>query len=139
MDLFSKNDSEKAVYLIYEGDKNGNNIPDREEIGIKDLKGDGDFRSNECIELLKQADIVVTNPPFSLFREYVAQLIEYDKKFIIVGSQNAVTYKEIFSLMKKIKFGLDIIVAICLLKFLNIILQEKLGIGKMKKDKNGEA
>ena len=103
MDLFSKNNSKKAVYLIYEGDKNGNNIPDREEIGIKDLKGDGDFRSNECIELLKQADIVVTNPPFSLFREYVAQLIEYDKKFIIVGSQNAVTYKEIFSLMKKNK------------------------------------
>ena len=60
------------------------------------LKGDGDFRSEECIEFLKEADIVVTNPPFSLFREYVAQLIEYQKKFIIIGNINAVTYKEIF-------------------------------------------
>ena len=69
------------------------------------LKGDsfyaaGDFRSLECVELLKQADIVVTNPPFSLFREYVAQLIEHDKKFVIVGSQNAITYKETFKLIK---------------------------------------
>lgn len=106
MDLFSKNNSKKAVYLIYEGDKNGNNIPDREEIGIKDLKGDGDFRSDECIELLKQADIVVTNPPFSLFREYVAQLIEYDKKFIIVGSFNAIAYKDIFQYIKENKIWL---------------------------------
>lgn len=60
----------------------------------------GDFRSTECVELLKQADIVVTNPPFSLFREYVAQLIEYNKKFVIVGNQNAISYKEIFPLIK---------------------------------------
>lgn len=79
MDLFSQNDAEQAIYLEYNGDKDGNNVPDPSEIGIKYLKGDGDFRSKECIELLKQADIVVTNPPFSLFREYVAQLIEYDK------------------------------------------------------------
>ena len=85
MDLFSQNNSEQAIYLEYTGDKNGNNIPDPKEIGIKKLKGDGDFRSKECIELLKQADIVVTNPPFSLFREYVSQLIEYDKKFVVVG------------------------------------------------------
>lgn len=65
------------------------------------LKGDGDFRSKECVELLKEADVVVTNPPFSLFREYVAQLIEYDKKFIIIGNQNAITYKEIFPLIKE--------------------------------------
>ena len=65
------------------------------------LKGDGDFRSAECIELLKEADIVVTNPPFSLFREYVAQLVAYDKKFIIIGNQNAITYKEIFPLFKE--------------------------------------
>ncbi len=64
------------------------------------LDGDGDFRSAECIDLLKQADIVVTNPPFSLFREYVAQLMEHDKKFIVVGPWNAVTYKEIFPLIK---------------------------------------
>lgn len=100
-DLFSENKSEQAIYLEYEGDKNGNNVPDANEIGIKHLKGDGDFRSQECIELLKQADIVVTNPPFSLFREYIAQLIEYDKKFIIIGSQNAITYKEIFKLIKE--------------------------------------
>ena len=63
------------------------------------LKGNGDFRSVECIELLKEADIVVTNPPFSMFREYVAQLIEYDKKFIIIGNVNAITYKETFKLI----------------------------------------
>ena len=64
------------------------------------LKGDGDFRSDECIGYLKQADIVVTNPPFSLFREYVAQLIEYNKSFLIIGSKNAITYKGIFALIK---------------------------------------
>lgn len=63
------------------------------------LKGNGDFRSAECVELLKQADIVVTNPPFSLFREYVAQLMKYDKKFLIIGNQNNVTYKEVFPLI----------------------------------------
>lgn len=99
-DLFSENASEQAVYLEYYGDKNGNNVPDAEEIGIRPLHGDGDFRSPECIELLKQADVVVTNPPFSLFREYVAQLMKYGKKFIIIGNQNAITYKEIFSLLQ---------------------------------------
>lgn len=64
------------------------------------LDGTGDFRSEECIALLKEADIVVTNPPFSLFREYVAQLVEYKKKFIIIGNQNAITYKETFALIK---------------------------------------
>ena len=67
IDLFSQHDKEQAVYLIYDGDKNGNGRIDPEEIGIHPLKGDGDFRSKECIELLKQSDIVVTNPPFSLF------------------------------------------------------------------------
>jgi len=106
MDLFSQNKSEQAIYLEYNGDKNDNNIPDPEEIGIKHLKGDGDFRSEESIDLLKQADIVVTNPPFSLFREYVAQLIEYDKKFIIIGHQNSITYKEIFKLIRDNKIWL---------------------------------
>ena len=105
-DLFSENKSERAIYLEYTGDKNGDSIPNPEEIGIKHLKSDGDFRSKECIELLKEADIVVTNPPFSLFREYVAQLVEYDKKFIIVGHQNAITYKEIFKLIKDNKLWL---------------------------------
>lgn len=70
------------------------------------LEGDGDFRSEECIELLKEADIVVTNPPFSLFREYMRQLVEYDKKFLIIGNQNAITYKEIFPLIKENKMWL---------------------------------
>ena len=106
-DLFSQNNSERAIYLEYTGDKSGNNVPDAEEIGIKHLQGDGDFRSKECIELLKQADIVVTNPPFSLFREYVAQLVEYDKKFVIIGNLNALTYRDIFKLVKenKLWFG----------------------------------
>jgi hypothetical protein len=90
------NTCEQAIWLDYQGDRNGNAIPDPNEIGIQPLKGDGDFRSLECIELLKQADIVVTNPPFSLFREYVAQLMEYNKKFLIIGHQNAIHYKEIF-------------------------------------------
>jgi hypothetical protein len=66
-----------------------------------DVYGPGDFRGKECVELLKQADIVVTNPPFSLFREYVAQLVQHDKKFLIIGSKNAITYKEIFPLIKE--------------------------------------
>ena len=106
VDLFSNHDCEQAVYQIYEGDRDGNNMPDSNEIEVKPLKGDGDFRSEECIELLKQADIVVTNPPFSLFREYVAQLIKYDKKFVIIGPVNAITYKEIFPLIKENKLWL---------------------------------
>ena len=105
--MFSQNNSERAIYLEYTGDKNGNNVPDVNEIGIKHLQGDGDFRSKECIELLKQADIVVTNPPFSLFREYVAQLVEHKKKFVIIGNLNALTYRDIFKLIKedKLWFG----------------------------------
>ena len=76
---------------------------EREDVsngGKVKLKGNGDFRSDECIKFLKEADIVVTNPPFSLFREYVAQLMAYGKKFVIIGNQNALTYKEIFPLIK---------------------------------------
>ena len=105
-DLFSQNDSDLALYLEYAGDKNQNMVPDPSDIGTKPLKGDGDFRNTEGIELLKQADIVVTNPPFSLFREYLAQLIKYDKQFIIVGNQNAISYKEIFRLIKENKLWL---------------------------------
>ncbi len=99
-DLFSQHDCERAISLVYDGDKNGNRVPDPEEIGIHQLQGDGDFRSPECIELLMQADIVVTNPPFSLFREYVAQLVQFDKKFLIIGNKNAIHYKEVFSLIR---------------------------------------
>lgn len=74
------------------------------------LEGDGDFRSQECIDLLKQADVICTNPPFSLFRQYIAQLMEYHKDFIIIGNQNAITYKEIFPLFmeNKIWYGASI-------------------------------
>jgi len=95
-DLFSQHDSERAIMLEYDGFRDGDIVPRVEDIGITHLEGDGDFRSQECIKILKQADIVVTNPPFSLFREYVAQLLEYGKKFLIIGNMNAVTYKEIF-------------------------------------------
>lgn len=100
MDLFSKNDSEQAIKLEYTGGA-PNSLPTPDDIGVTPLKGDGDFRSRECIDILKEADIVVTNPPFSLFTEYVAQLAGFDKKFIIIGHQNAITYKEVFSLIKE--------------------------------------
>lgn len=106
VDLFTKNDCEKAVYIEYTGNPNDPTSTYFSTIQVKELKGDGDFRSVECISLLKEADIVITNPPFSLFREYVAQLVEYDKRFIIVGHQNAISYKEIFSLIKNNKIWL---------------------------------
>ncbi len=106
MDLFSRNKSECAIYLEYNGDKNQNKVPDPKEIGIHYFKKDGDFRSDECIEILKRADIVVTNPPFSLFREYVAQLIKYKKHFLIIGNQNAIATREIFPLIKDNKMWL---------------------------------
>jgi hypothetical protein len=90
----------RGILLEYEGDKNGNNMVDEEEIIATELEGDGDFRSEECIDFLKECDVVVTNPPFSLFREYVAQLMEYGKKFLIIGNMNAITYKEIFPYIK---------------------------------------
>lgn len=96
VDLFSREDSEQAIYLEYEGDKDGDRIPGPDEIEVKYFTGDGDFRSKESIALLEQADIVVTNPPFSLFREYIAQLFEYKKDFLVIGNSNSVTYKEIW-------------------------------------------
>ena len=96
-------DKDKPTYkMVYEGGDD-NNI----EVGEKTpLQGNGDFRNQECIELLNESDIVVTNPPFSLFREYVAQLMEYGKKFIIIGNKNSVTYKEFFPLLKDNKVWL---------------------------------
>ena len=95
-----KVDGVHGKVCIYEGDKNGNRVPDLDEWECHMLEGDGGFASEECIEFLKEADIVVTNPPFSLFREYVALLMEYNKKFLIIGNMNAITYKEIFPLIK---------------------------------------
>jgi len=100
--LFTK---ESPYKLEYTGDKNGNRMPDQNEFMTK-MIDTGDFRSEECLKLLKEADIVVTNPPFSLFREYIAQIFEYDKKFLIMGNQNAITYKEIFKLIKENKVWL---------------------------------
>ena len=91
-EMFSKHDMEAAAGLEYVG--NGT------EPTVFQLKEDGDFRSQECIKLLKQADIVVTNPPFSLFREYISQLVEYGKEFLVIGNMNAITYKEVFPLIK---------------------------------------
>lgn len=97
------------VEITEVADENGDGAFDLEDIKhllkckknvCQVLNGDGDFKSEECVELLKEADIVVTNPPFSLFREYIVQLMEYNKKFIIIGSQNAITYKEIFPLLR---------------------------------------
>lgn len=100
----------KVVSTHYEADKPSYKLEivssgNGEQIGLPEyvktpLKENGDFRSPECVEILKEADIVITNPPFSLFREYVAQLMEYDKKFLIIGSQNALHYKEIFPLIQ---------------------------------------
>ena len=90
--MFSSHAMEAAAGVEYVG--NGT------EPTVFHLKENGDFRNRECIELLKQADIVVTNPPFSLFREYIAQLVKHDKKFLVIGNMNAITYKEIFPLIK---------------------------------------
>lgn len=100
--------NQNGTFIEYLGDKNGNGVPDAEEIGIFPLSGDGDFRNEESIEFLKQADIIVTNPPFSLFRDYVEQLVKYNKKFLIIGNINAITYKEIFKLIKENKAWLGI-------------------------------
>lgn len=105
MDLFSQNDSEEAIKLEYTGGA-PNSLPTPDDIGVTLLKGDGDFRSQECISILKEADVVVTNPPFSLFSEYVTQLAKYEKKFLIIGHQNAITYKDIFPLIKENKMWL---------------------------------
>lgn len=102
------NPNGKGKKYEYYGDLNGNNYPDNEEIFTSDLEGDGDFRSEECIELLKKCDIVCTNPPFSLFRQYVAQLFEYNKDFLIIGNVNAISYKEVFPLIKENKMWLGV-------------------------------
>ena len=105
-DLFSESTSEQAVYLVYKGGYIGK-PPDPNIAGLAHpLLGDGDFRSAECITFLQEADIVVTNPPFSLFREYIALLIEYKKQFVIVGNTNAVTYTNCFELIRDNKMWL---------------------------------
>lgn len=110
--LFSEGSSEKAVYIVYDGPQKGDDspMPKDEDIKVRELHGDGDFRSPECKAFLEMADIVVTNPPFSLFREFIATMLEYDKKFLILGNMNATTYKEIFPLFRnnKLWYGVSI-------------------------------
>ena len=105
-DLFNTEEVEKGFFFEYAGV--GGEKKKLNSIDIIHFKGDGDFRSAESVELLKQSDIVVTNPPFSLFREYMAQLVKYDKKFLTIGNINAITYKEIFKLIKENKTWLGI-------------------------------
>lgn len=105
-DLFNVEKVENGFFFEYTGTEGERNKPSSTDILY--FNGDGDFRSSESIELLKQSDIIVTNPPFSLFREYVAQLVKYDKKFLIIGNVNAITYKEIFKLIKENKAWLGI-------------------------------
>jgi hypothetical protein len=103
---YKKQDTETGFFFEYTGKEGKNYIPNNNDIIY--FEGDGDFRDIESIELLKQSDIIVTNPPFSLFREYVTQLVEYDKKFLIIGNINSITYKEIFKLIKENKIWLGI-------------------------------
>ncbi len=105
-DLFSEQSNENGFFLEYEN--TAEEQVQLQSLGVTSFEGDGDFRSPESIELLKKADVVVTNPPFSLFREYVEQLIKYDKKFLIIGNVNAITYKEIFKLIQENKAWLGI-------------------------------
>jgi len=105
-DLFNPKKDENGFFYEYTGTLDEKTIPSSNDIVY--FNGDGDFRSPESIELLKQSDIVVTNPPFSLFREHVAQLVKYKKKFLLIGNINAITYKEIFKLIKENKAWLGI-------------------------------
>ncbi|MFV0346066.1 MAG: adenine-specific methyltransferase EcoRI family protein [Bacteroidales bacterium] len=105
-DLFSTKELGNACFYEYSGSEEEKIKPNPTD--TVHFRGDGDFRSAESIELLKQSDIVVTHPPFSLFREYVAQLVKYNKKFLIIGNINAITYKEIFKLIKENKAWLGI-------------------------------
>ncbi len=99
-DLFTQEATEKAVFLEYDGSLKYTGEQDFAKIPCKELKGNGDFRSKECLEFLKEADIVVTNPPFSLFREYITLLVESKKSFLVLGNMNAIFYSEIFPLIK---------------------------------------
>ncbi|MGB6348072.1 MAG: adenine-specific methyltransferase EcoRI family protein [Methyloceanibacter sp.] len=107
-DLFSQHRLDRGIYLKYCGEQKGRRLPDPAKVKPRDLKADGDFRSEECVNLLMKADIVVTNPPFSLFREYVAQLVEYGKQFVIIGNWNAITYKDVFKLIKENKLWIGV-------------------------------
>ena len=102
----SYNENGHGIKYVYCGDKNGNRIADDFEWEVSELNGHGDFSDEEGCQMMQECDVVVTNPPFSLFRDFVAQLMEYNKKFLIIGNMNAITYKEIFPLIKDNKLWL---------------------------------
>lgn len=102
-DLFTSNDSEHAVYIVYEGTPEIDHIPSADEIEVKYLNGDGDFNSPECLALMDEADIVCTNPPFSLLRDFLNLLVRKNKKFLIIGNTNALHYADVFPLIKNNK------------------------------------
>lgn len=96
--------NEHAIRNAYYCEYEGNDIP----MNVVNFEGNGDFRSPECVELLKQSDVVVTNPPFSLFREFVTQIVHYNKQFLVIGNVNAITYKEIFDLIQNNRVWLGV-------------------------------
>ena len=99
--------SDRPIKWVYNGEQiEGQNYPDLSKAIVTNLEGDGDFRSKECLSILKECDIVVTNPPFSLFREFVDIIINYKKQFLLIGSINAITYKGIFPLLRDNKVWL---------------------------------
>lgn len=100
---YESNGKSYALIVDKSLDLNGDGTIDIKDMVKVQLEGDGDFRSDECIKFLNEADVVVSNPPFSLFREYVATLVKFNKKFLIIGNKNAITYKEIFPLIKENK------------------------------------
>lgn len=104
--LFRKNEEKRGVYCEYLGPNNDNNAD--LNIELISFRGNGDFRGSESIELLKQSDIVVTNPPFSLFREFISQITKYNKEFLVIGNVNAITYKEVFGLIQRNKAWLGV-------------------------------
>ena len=102
----SYNENGHGKKYTYNGDLNDNRMVDDWEVNVTELNGNGSYSSDECIELLKDCDVVVTNPPFSLFRDFVSLLYQYNKKFLIIGNVNAITYKKIFPLIKENKMWL---------------------------------
>ena len=102
-------EDERSFKWMYNGEQiEDQNMPDLNKAIVINLKGDGDFRSEECLDILKECDIVVTNPPFSLFREFVDTIFKYDKQFLIIGNRLAIQYKEIFPLIKETKMWLGV-------------------------------
>ena len=109
LDNFKELELKKLIVTGYVKNGNGKcSIYDGEKSTDYDLLGDGDFRSDECIDMLQKADVIITNPPFSLFREFIKVMVDNDKDFIVVGNKNAITYKDVFPLIKENKMWLGV-------------------------------